>query len=97
MFTYYYQTLGLTPGCSESKLRERYLELVRQFPPESHPEQFANIHNAYEKVKNPLEMLPAILSPSQGDDSFDRVIQNVRENIRNRRLPTAVLLKMGSA
>ena len=36
-----YETLGLSPDAGESEIRRRYLELVREFPPDRAPERFA--------------------------------------------------------
>ena len=91
----HYQTLGLAPGCSEDELRKRYLELVRRYPPETHAEKFSRIHEAYEKLKNPLESMPDMLFDLDSDDSIERIIADALDDIRSERLPTQVLLKMG--
>lgn len=38
-----YVQLGLSPSADETEIRRRYLELVRQFPPDRAPERFAEI------------------------------------------------------
>ena len=91
----HYHTLGLSPHCSEDELRKRYLELVRQFPPESHPEKFSRIHEAYEKLRNPLETIEEMLFSLDSDDSIDQIIADVLTDVRDERLPTSMLLKMG--
>jgi curved DNA-binding protein CbpA len=35
-----YTVLGLPPDSDDDTIRRRYLELVRRFPPEHHPEKF---------------------------------------------------------
>ena len=91
----HYHTLGISPDCTEEELRKRYLELVRQYPPESHPEKFSRIHEAYEKLKEPLESLYEMLFSLTTDDSIDQLIADVLDDVRNERLPTSMLLKMG--
>jgi len=91
----HYHTLGISPDCTEEELRKRYLELVRQYPPESHPEKFSRIHEAYEKLKEPLESLYEMLFSLTTDDSIDQLIADVLDDVRNERLPTPMLLKMG--
>ena len=91
----HYHTLGLSPDCSEEELRKRYLELVRRYPPESHPEKFSQIYEAYEKLKNPLETVSEIIFSMDADDSIDRIIADVLADVRGERLPTSMLLKMG--
>jgi hypothetical protein len=95
MYDIYYHTLGLMPGCTEEVLRKRYLELVQQFPPESHPEKFSKIHEAYEKLRDPLGTIPELLLSPHQNDSMEQIIEVFLTAIRNERLPTPVLLKMG--
>lgn len=97
MYSVHYHTLGVSPDCSEADLRKRYLELVRQYPPETHGEKFSAIHAAYEKLKDPLASLPEMLFSLEADDSIDRIIASVLTDVRSERLPTAMLLKMGEA
>jgi len=47
-----YQVLGLPPESGDDAIRRRYLELVRQFPPERHPERFAAVRQAYETLRD---------------------------------------------
>jgi tetratricopeptide (TPR) repeat protein len=49
----YYKILGTTAKASEKTIRERYIEKVREFTPETHPEEFQKIRTAYETLKNP--------------------------------------------
>jgi len=45
-----YSVLGITPETSDADTRLRYLELIREFTPELHPEKFADIRRAFELV-----------------------------------------------
>jgi curved DNA-binding protein CbpA len=47
-----YVVLGLPPDSDDDSIRRRYLELVRQFTPERHPEKFAAIRQAYESLRD---------------------------------------------
>ncbi len=49
----YYKILGTTAKATEKTIRERYIEKVREFTPETHPEEFQKIRIAYETLKNP--------------------------------------------
>ena len=95
MLTVHYHTLGLSPDCTQADLRKRYLELVRRHPPETHPEKFSKIHEAYEFLKNPLELIPEMLFSFASEDSIDRIIADVIDDVRHERLPTSLLLQMG--
>lgn len=48
----YYEILGLQPGASQLEIKKAYFKLVRQYSPESNPEQFQKIREAYEQLKN---------------------------------------------
>lgn len=50
--TTYYKTLGLEPGVSRTDIKKAYFRLIRQHSPESDPEQFQKIREAYERLKN---------------------------------------------
>jgi curved DNA-binding protein CbpA len=47
-----YDVLGLPLDATDAQVRARYLELTREFPPEHHPERFAAIRSAYEKLRD---------------------------------------------
>ncbi|MFO7751179.1 MAG: J domain-containing protein [Desulfobacteraceae bacterium] len=44
--------LDLPVEASDQMIRQRYLELVKRFPPEKAPEKFRSITAAYETVKD---------------------------------------------
>lgn len=48
----YYKILGLEPGASQPEIKKAYFKLIRQHSPESDPEQFQKIREAYEQLKN---------------------------------------------
>lgn len=48
----YYEILGLEPGASQVEIKKAYFKLIRQHSPESDPEQFQRIREAYEQLKN---------------------------------------------
>jgi curved DNA-binding protein CbpA len=68
-------TLGLPTGASDNEIRTRYLELVKQFPPERSPDRFRQIHAAYEAANNPLivaqELFRFPTSPPDWSDVID--------------------------
>jgi DnaJ-class molecular chaperone len=89
-----YEILGLTRNSSEADIRQRYLELVRQYPPERAPEQFAAIRKAYEQLRDPVERLRTVLFDVGGDDSMPAILADVRRRLRSARIPTQVLLSL---
>ncbi len=49
----HYTVLGIRADADYDTIRRQYLNLVRQFPPETHPEVFQNIRAAYDVLKDP--------------------------------------------
>jgi curved DNA-binding protein CbpA len=93
-----YEILGVQPAAGEAAVRERYLELVRAFPPDRAPERFAAIHAAYSALRDPAKRLEnQIFSIDCGDDSFEQIVADLRERLRNARLPVEALLALADA
>ncbi|MEZ6128776.1 MAG: hypothetical protein R3C59_08850 [Planctomycetaceae bacterium] len=55
--------LGLPQRASQEEIRSRYLELVKQFPPERDPERFREIRAAFDAANDPLVVARALLQP----------------------------------
>ena len=86
--------LGLPPGCSEADVRHRYLELVRQYPPDRAPERFVEIHDAYEKIRDPVVRLEAMLFDLESTETLATITADVRRRLRTARIPTQTLLSL---
>ena len=88
------EVLNLPATANEQEIRARYLELVRKFPPESAPDQFAEIRAAYDELSDPRQHLRRTLfRPSE--DAISAIIAEVSTASRTRRIPTVDLLAMG--
>lgn len=87
-----YEILGVTSAVSEADIRQRYLQLVREFPPDRAPERFAQIRAAYEELRDPLVRLERQLFSTSTEDSLATLAAELRERLRNARLPTDALL-----
>lgn len=48
----YHHILGVDPKAGDREIRDRYLALVKQYPPERSPEDFMRINRAYERIKD---------------------------------------------
>ena len=70
-----YSILSLPDGedLTDERVRQRYLQLIKEFPPEQRPAKFAAIRAAYEKVRT----LPA----RAGYRLFDRGSEDTLEAI----------------
>jgi len=89
-----YAILGLPPGCGESDVRRRYLELVRQYPPDRAPERFAEVHQAYERLRDPVMRIESTLFDLDSVGTLAGVIADVRRRLRTARIPTQTLLSL---
>ncbi len=90
-----YQVLSVSPDATEEQIRQRYLALVREFPPEQEPKRFAEIRQAYDQLRDPVVSLERRLFDLTAVDTFDTLLAAERQRQRARRLPTPVLLSLG--
>src|SRR4051794_38696093 len=49
----FYAVLGVERTADEREITKAYFRLVRQYSPETHPEEFKRIREAYEVLQNP--------------------------------------------
>jgi len=87
-----WEVLGLTADSDDETIRRRYLELVRQFPPEQHPERFAAIRQAYERTKDLTTRLRWLMFEAGKNDSIDAIIEELTCRTTRRRVPLETLL-----
>ena len=93
-----YEILTLTPDAGEAEIRRRYLELVREFPPDRAPERFAAIHAAYEALRDPARRLHSqIFQCETTVDSLETLASDLRRRLREARLPVASLLNLADS
>jgi len=59
--SHYFRVLGLSQGAGDGEIRERYVALVKEHPPDRDPEGFKEIQNAYERLKDLPARLEALL------------------------------------
>jgi curved DNA-binding protein CbpA len=80
-----YEVLKLSTESDDETIRRRYLELVRQFPPEHHPERFAEIRAAYESLRDLNTRLRFRLFEAGKRESIEKLIEEVQcRNVRRR-------------
>ncbi len=73
-----YEVLGVSKGASPEAIRRQYLARVREFPPETHPEEFEAIREAYEVLSapEPLTEDEGLLSSLvDGDEEMGRLME----------------------
>src|SRR5262245_16302275 len=87
-----YTMLGLPPDCDDEAIRRRYLELVRQYSPEHHPEKFAAIRTAYESLRDLNTRLRYRLFEAGKEESVEALIEEIACRSARRRLSLEMLL-----
>lgn len=87
--------LGVSQNAGESEVRARYLELVKQFPPEREPEKFREIRAAYEAAKDPFTIARRLLrQPVDDIPQWSEILE--REKRNPPRLTPAFVLSLGN-
>src|SRR5262245_20986029 len=89
-----YSMLGLPPDSDDETIRRRYLELVRQFSPEQHPEKFASIRQAYEHMRDLNTRLRYRLFEAGKNESVDAIIEEIACRSPRRRVSLETLLNL---
>jgi curved DNA-binding protein CbpA len=87
-----YQVLGLPPDSDDEAIRRRYLQLVKEFSPEQHPEKFSAIRRAYESLKDLDTRLHYRLFEAGKTDSVDALFEELACRSPRRRLSLETLL-----
>ena len=89
-----YEILGLSQAAGEDEIRQRYLALVREFPPEREPQRFAEIRNAYDQLRDPLVSLERRIFNVTATDTLDSLLAAEQKRLAVQRVPTPVLLSL---
>ena len=71
-----YTVLELPPDADDAAVRKRYLELTVQFPPEQHPERFAGVRAAYEKLRTLDARVKYRLFERGTEDTIEAIIED---------------------
>ena len=87
-----YAVLGLPPDSDDEAIRRRYLELVRQFSPEHHPEKFAAVRAAYESLRDLNTRLRYRLFEAGKNESVEAIIEEITCRNPRRRVSLRTLL-----
>ncbi|MCP5004861.1 MAG: DnaJ domain-containing protein [Planctomycetes bacterium] len=52
-----YEILGITPSSDDKAIRNAYLKLVKEYPPDRDPERFRKVAEAYDTLKDETKRL----------------------------------------
>ena len=88
-----YAVLGLPSDADDETIRRRYLELVKQFSPEHHPEKFAAIRRAYESLRDLETRLRYRLFEAGKTESVDAIVEELTCRTNRRRLSLQTLIQ----
>jgi len=88
-----YQVLGLSPESDDETIRRRYLELVRQYSPEHHPQRFAAIRAAYESLRDQTTRIRHRLFEAGKKESIDTLVEEIECRSSRRRVSLKELLE----
>jgi curved DNA-binding protein CbpA len=92
-----YETLGLPAEADEAQIRSRYLQLVKEFPPDRAPERFATIRAAYDELRNPAALLEKQLFALTTHDSLEALQLDIVRRLEASRFPMALILSLADA
>lgn len=92
-----YVVLGLPSDADEATIRRRYLELVRESPPDRDPERFAVIRAAYEQARDPARRLTALILEPTDSDSLDALAADIRARLVKARPSLEALLSLADS
>jgi curved DNA-binding protein CbpA len=87
-----FTVFGITPDSDDEAIRRRYLQLVREFSPEQHPEKFAAIRQAYEHLRDLSTRLRYRLFEAGRNDSVEAIIEEIVCRSPRRRVSLETLL-----
>jgi curved DNA-binding protein CbpA len=87
-----YAVLGLPADSDDEAIRRRYLELVRQFSPEHHPEKFAAVRQAYESLRDLNTRLRYRLFEAGKNENVAAIVEEMTCRSPRRRVPLKTLL-----
>ena len=91
-----WSVFNLNPSAGDEAIRRRYLELVREFPPERAPQRFAEIRKAYDELRDPVARVRRRLFMEDRPGDLDGLIDEFRKQTSAVRIPTAALLNLAN-
>ena len=75
-----YKILGTRSNIGQDRIKEKYIVKLREFPPETHPDEFQEIRRAYETLKDPKKRKQYDLTRKYGD-KIDKAMDDVLDSM----------------
>ena len=76
------QVLGVEADASEEEIRAAYLRRIKEHPPESSPEEFERIRDAYETLRDPRRRAQSLLFSADPEAPMISLIADRRTDRR---------------
>ncbi|MGH7170637.1 MAG: J domain-containing protein [Gemmataceae bacterium] len=86
--------LDLPADADDETIRRRYLGLVRQFSPEHHPEKFAAVRAAYERLRDRNARARYRLFEAGRKDTIESIVEEIACRSSRRRVSLKTLLSV---
>jgi len=87
----YYKILGVRANATQDDIKRKYIEMVKAFPPETHPEEFQRFRRAYETLRDPVKRGEYDLLRKYGGQ-LERIMEDAFEFLENEQPDKAVKL-----
>lgn len=76
----FYKILGLEPGASQLEMKKAYFKLIRQHTPESDPEKFQQIREAYEQLRKMGEDEDRPVFPPFSEPWAEKLLEQIEKS-----------------
>ena len=87
----YYKILGVRANTTQDAIKKKYIEMVKAFPPETHPEEFQRFRRAYEILRDPVKRGEYDLLRKYGGQ-LEKIMDDAFEFLENEQPDKAVKL-----
>lgn len=88
-----FEILGIPPDSTDEAIRQRYLQLVKEYTPEKHPERFAAIREAYDAISDLDTRLSRLLFHDNHHESMAVISEDLECLMLKRRVGLKEMLK----
>lgn len=85
----FYNILGIDRNSTPEKIKKAYFGLVREFPPDQHPEKFKTVRKAYEILSDPIAKKEYDVESKHGDKLKD-LLEKAEDEMESERWEAAI-------
>lgn len=91
-----HEVLGVPADADDETIRRRYLELVRQYSPEHHPDKFALVRDAYERLRDRNARVRYRLFEAGRKESIETIVEEIACRSSRRRMSLKEILNVAT-